>query len=183
MADLLTSLGEACLYYPRWTSEIHEEWIHNVIENRGPSGNVTREKLGARHDAMIEAIEDSLVEEYEELIPTIMPPDPDDRHVVSAAIKSEPSIIHAMGTVFEELVRKFIEETTEEAGEHWTPRVAVKLMANLIFPCRSDPIRLLPALRRRGGDGRDAHCGGRDTSATRTGAQHRGKNLPLNLGA
>lgn len=38
-----------------------------------------------------------------------------------------------MGTVFEELVRRFNEENNEEAGEHWTPRDAVKLMANLIF--------------------------------------------------
>ena len=43
---------------------------------------------------------------------------------------------HAMGTVFEELVRRFNEENNEEAGEHWTPRDAVKLMARLIF----DPI-------------------------------------------
>ncbi len=40
---------------------------------------------------------------------------------------------HGMGTVFEELVRRFNEENNEEAGEHWTPRDAVKLMANLIF--------------------------------------------------
>lgn len=40
---------------------------------------------------------------------------------------------HSIGTVFEELVRKFNEENNEEAGEHWTPRDAVKLMANLIF--------------------------------------------------
>src|SRR5439155_1357613 len=40
---------------------------------------------------------------------------------------------HAMGTVFEELVRRFNEENNEEAGEHWTPRDAVRLMANLVF--------------------------------------------------
>jgi type I restriction enzyme M protein len=40
---------------------------------------------------------------------------------------------HAMGSVFEELVRRFNEENNEEAGEHWTPRDAIKLMANLIF--------------------------------------------------
>ena len=40
---------------------------------------------------------------------------------------------HAMGTIFEELVRRFNEENNEEAGEHWTPRDAVRLMANLIF--------------------------------------------------
>lgn len=40
---------------------------------------------------------------------------------------------HGMGTVFEELVRRFNEENNEEAGEHWTPRDAVKLMAKMIF--------------------------------------------------
>ena len=40
---------------------------------------------------------------------------------------------HGMGTVFEELIRRFNEENNEEAGEHWTPRDAVKLMARLIF--------------------------------------------------
>jgi type I restriction enzyme M protein len=47
---------------------------------------------------------------------------------------------HAMGTVFEELVRRFNEENNEEAGEHWTPRDAVKLMANLIFLPIADQI-------------------------------------------
>lgn len=40
---------------------------------------------------------------------------------------------HAMGTIFEELVRRFNEDNNEEAGEHWTPRDAVQLMAKLIF--------------------------------------------------
>ena len=47
---------------------------------------------------------------------------------------------HAMGTIFEELVRRFNEENNEEAGEHWTPRDAVKLMANLIFRPIADQI-------------------------------------------
>ena len=40
---------------------------------------------------------------------------------------------HGMGSMFEELVRRFNEENNEEAGEHWTPRDAVALMAKLIF--------------------------------------------------
>jgi len=40
---------------------------------------------------------------------------------------------HAMGSIFEELVRRFNAENNEEAGEHWTPRDAVSLMARLIF--------------------------------------------------
>jgi type I restriction enzyme M protein len=47
---------------------------------------------------------------------------------------------HAMGTIFEELVRRFNEENNEEAGEHWTPRDAVRLMARLIFLPISDRI-------------------------------------------
>jgi type I restriction enzyme M protein len=47
---------------------------------------------------------------------------------------------HAMGTIFEELVRRFNEENNEEAGEHWTPRDAVKLMAKLIFLPIADTI-------------------------------------------
>ena len=40
---------------------------------------------------------------------------------------------HGMGSIFEELVRRFNEENNEEAGEHWTPRDAVRLMAQLVF--------------------------------------------------
>ncbi len=40
---------------------------------------------------------------------------------------------HSMGTMFEDLVRRFNEANNEEAGEHWTPRDAVRLMANLMF--------------------------------------------------
>lgn len=47
---------------------------------------------------------------------------------------------HAMGTLFEELVRRFNEENNEEAGEHWTPRDAVRLMATLIFKPIADEI-------------------------------------------
>lgn len=47
---------------------------------------------------------------------------------------------HSMGTIFEELVRRFNEENNEEAGEHWTPRDAVKLMAQLIFTPIADQI-------------------------------------------
>ena len=47
---------------------------------------------------------------------------------------------HGMGTVFEELVRRFNEENNEEAGEHWTPRDAVKLMAKLLLLPIADDI-------------------------------------------
>ena len=48
---------------------------------------------------------------------------------------------HGMGTIFEELIRRFNEENNEEAGEHWTPRDAVKLMARLVFLPIADQIK------------------------------------------
>ena len=48
---------------------------------------------------------------------------------------------HGMGSIFEELVRRFNEENNEEAGEHWTPRDAVRLMARLVFLPIADDIR------------------------------------------
>ncbi len=48
---------------------------------------------------------------------------------------------HGMGTIFEELIRKFNEENNEEAGEHWTPRDVVELMADLIFIPVADQIK------------------------------------------
>ena len=48
---------------------------------------------------------------------------------------------HAMGTIFEDLVRRFNEENNEEAGEHWTPRDAVQLMSRLIFDPIADQVK------------------------------------------
>jgi type I restriction enzyme M protein len=48
---------------------------------------------------------------------------------------------HAMGTIFEELIRRFNEENNEEAGEHFTPRDVVKLMADMILLPVADKIK------------------------------------------
>ena len=48
---------------------------------------------------------------------------------------------HSIGTIFEELIRKFNEENNEEAGEHWTPRDVVELMADLVFMPIADKIK------------------------------------------
>ena len=47
---------------------------------------------------------------------------------------------HGMGTIFEELIRRFNEENNEEAGEHWTPRDVVELMSDLVFVPVADKI-------------------------------------------
>ncbi|QIB35788.1 type I restriction-modification system subunit M [Ancylobacter pratisalsi] len=59
----------------------------------------------------------------------------------SGSVKHPGLDNHAMGTIFEELVRRFNEANNEEAGEHWTPRDAVKLMAKLMFVPIADQIQ------------------------------------------
>ena len=65
---------------------------------------------------------------------------PNPVHAGDGSVRHPGLDNHAMGTVFEELVRKFNEENNEEAGEHWTPRDAVRLMARLIFLPIADQI-------------------------------------------
>ena len=64
-----------------------------------------------------------------------------DINISPFAVGDKPGLDnHSMGTMFEELVRRFNEDNNEEAGEHWTPRDAVRLMANLMFLPVADKI-------------------------------------------
>ncbi|MBP7298830.1 class I SAM-dependent DNA methyltransferase [Methanoculleus sp. 10] len=65
---------------------------------------------------------------------------PDPVHAPDGSIRLPGLDNHAMGTIFEELIRRFNEENNEEAGEHWTPRDAVRLMARLVFLPVADEI-------------------------------------------
>lgn len=84
-------------------------------------------------DTMIEAdILGSVIEKF--ISPDInLSPNPIYRDDSKTQIKLPALDNHGMGTVFEELVRKFNEANNEEAGEHWTPRDVVDLMADLIL--------------------------------------------------
>jgi hypothetical protein len=90
MTDLILSLGEAGLFRPRWTNEIHEEWIRNVLEDQPQR---TRDELERRRAFMDQAINDDLVENYEHLIDALSLPDPDDRHVLAATIEVGAEIL------------------------------------------------------------------------------------------
>ena len=87
---------------------------------------------------------------------------------------------HGMGTVFEELIRRFNEENNEEAGEHFTPRDVVQLMARLIFLPVADEIRSTSYLVYDGACG----TGGMLTVAEETLLQlasEQGKEVTINL--
>jgi hypothetical protein len=90
LRDLLVRLAGEGLVRARWTNTIHEEWIRNVLESRP---ELSRERLERTRDLMNEHILDSLVADYEHLIPSFELPDPDDRHILAAAITAQVDLI------------------------------------------------------------------------------------------
>lgn len=78
------------LFQARWTDQIHEEWINALLRNEG---RFTREQL-ERVKALMDAnVRDAKVEGYEDLINGLELPDPNDRHVLAAAIRSNSDAI------------------------------------------------------------------------------------------
>ena len=99
---------DACILYPfhlrnivvqaavdrlvdaRWTDQIHDEWVRNVAAD-APA--IPVERLRAIRRLMNAALPGATVVGYEDLVPTVSLPDPDDRHVVAAAITAGASVI------------------------------------------------------------------------------------------
>jgi hypothetical protein len=88
--DILLSFAGEGLFQPKWTGQIQEEWIRNLLINRP---DLTRSQLEALVQTMNTAFPDANVIEYEDRIELIELPDKDDRHVVAASIISESRLI------------------------------------------------------------------------------------------
>ncbi len=89
MRDLLVELGYQRVIRARWTAEIHEEWMGNLLANRP---DLDPKKLD-RTRAMMDSVKGCLVSGHLGLISTLTLPDPDDRHILAAAIKSRANHI------------------------------------------------------------------------------------------
>jgi len=74
----------------RWTDEIHDEWIRSLAAD-APALPI--ERLQTTRRLMNDALPGATISGYEDLVPTVSLPDPDDRHVVAAAIATGASII------------------------------------------------------------------------------------------
>lgn len=90
LRDLLMRLGIKGLYQPKWTQTIQEEWQRNLLQNRP---DITAEQIKRTDALMNQAIPDAMVTGYENLIGSINLPDPDDRHVVAAAVRCNAEVI------------------------------------------------------------------------------------------
>ncbi|MGH9759256.1 MAG: PIN domain-containing protein [Blastocatellia bacterium] len=109
MADNLVVLFDACVLYSaplrdfwmwlatttslfegRWSEEIHREWMSNVLANRP---DLSAERLERTRMLMDANVENCLVVGYEGLIDGLVLPDPNDRHVLAAAVHARANVI------------------------------------------------------------------------------------------
>jgi predicted nucleic acid-binding protein len=88
--DPLMYLATTELFAARWTDEIHDEWIRNLLEKRP---DITRENLERIRGYINNSVPDCLVKNYEHLIEALHLPDPGDRHVLAAAIIARADVI------------------------------------------------------------------------------------------
>lgn len=90
LRDLLVRLGQTGLYRARWTETILDEMLTALLR-RQPDLDAAR--LARTRQLMCEAVPDCLVTGYESLVAGLDLPDPDDRHVLAAAVRCHAQVI------------------------------------------------------------------------------------------
>jgi hypothetical protein len=90
LRDFLMRLALTDLFRARWTNLIHDEWIRNVLKQ---GAHRKQEDLERTRSLMNAHVRDSIVTDFEHLIASVELPDPDDRHVVAAAIHGGASLV------------------------------------------------------------------------------------------
>lgn len=90
LRDLLVRLGQTGLFRARWSEQILDEMVASILRRRP---DLDPERLARTRQLMCEAVADCLVTGYEPLINGLTLPDPDDRHVLAAAIRCSAQVI------------------------------------------------------------------------------------------
>jgi predicted nucleic acid-binding protein len=90
LRDFLMWLAVTDLFKARWTNEIHDEWIRNVLKNRP---DLSLKQLTKTKDLMNANVRDCLVTGYQELISGLSLRDRGDIHVLAAAIRCNADVI------------------------------------------------------------------------------------------
>lgn len=88
--DILLSLANENLYSPKWSNVIHDEWSRNLLINRP---ELNKSNIKRTIAAMDKAFPDALVHGFEPIIDGIDLPDPNDKHVLAAAIRCNADVI------------------------------------------------------------------------------------------
>jgi predicted nucleic acid-binding protein len=95
LRNLLMHLALSGLFRAKWSVGVHEEWMAALLRNRP---DLSREKLERTRTLMDQHTQDALVSGYEELVEGLQLPDPNDRHVLAAAIRGHADVIVTTNT-------------------------------------------------------------------------------------
>ena len=90
LRDFLMWLALSGRFRARWSTQIHDEWKRNLLKN---CPDLKAEQVDRTSVLMNQAIPDARVTGHEDLIDGLTLPDPDDRHVLAAAIRCNASVI------------------------------------------------------------------------------------------
>lgn len=90
LRDLLIRLATTGLFRAKWTDAILDECFEAILRNRP---ELTKDALGRTRDLMVRAVRDCMVTGHEKLIDDIELPDPDDRHVLAAAVRAGAQVV------------------------------------------------------------------------------------------
>lgn len=90
LRDLLVRLGQTGLFRARWSEQILDEMVNSILRRRS---DLDAGRLARTRQLMCEAVPDCLVTGYEPLIDGLALPDPNDRHVLAAAIRCNAQVI------------------------------------------------------------------------------------------
>lgn len=134
LRDLLLELAVSDCYRAKWSDAVHDEWIGALLRDR-PDINVAQlERTRCLMDAHVR---DALVYDFEDLLPAIQLPDPDDRHVVAAARRGGAAVVLTVN------LKDFPASALAPLG-----LVAEHPDGFLTRLCRESPDRFLEALER-----------------------------------
>lgn len=90
LRSLVLYLAQTKLFRARWSDRVHDEWIRNLLQKRP---DLKAGDLARTRQLMDASVLDALVTGYEPLIEAMLLPDPDDRHVLAAAVVCKASCI------------------------------------------------------------------------------------------
>lgn len=154
---MLIRVAAAGLVQAKWTETILDETFRNLKTNRP---DLDPDKLARTRTAMKGAIRDFLVVGYEPLIDAVQLPDPDDRHVLAAAIRAKAQVIVTFN------LKDFPQETLAvwdveavhpdaflEAQIDLNPQIVYAVLQRIADSCKKPPLTvadLLESLERTG---------------------------------
>lgn len=95
LRDFFLNLADVGMFIPKWTDEIHNEWIRNLLKNRP---DLNEKNLKRAQEYMNSAFPDSNISDYEISLNSLNLPDENDNHILAAVIKGRVDIIATFNT-------------------------------------------------------------------------------------